>query len=199
MKILEILEMHLRVMGQRGIGVLCICGWHSGAIGKRPEDLHRAHVAEVLERHVREQKRRAWYEGWGAEDADTENPYEGAPDEQHEATCSGEYTPTTAVARGTYEVAWDSVTDPADLKEVRSQARAEFDRWLAGIRAVAKAEALEESAAKIRYVYELQCPVKSSEDYVHPSVRVAHLWWQRVLGGTLTEIERRAQQIRGIQ
>lgn len=55
MSILEILEAHLHVMGQRGTSVLCICGWHAVALGKRSEDLHRAHVAQVLEQ--REQER----------------------------------------------------------------------------------------------------------------------------------------------
>lgn len=57
---------------------------------------------------------------------------------------STEYTPTTAVVRGTYSVAWDSVTDPTDIKEVRNQATAEFDRWLETVRAEAKAEAWDE-------------------------------------------------------
>lgn len=67
--------------------------------------------------------------------------------EKYEAAMHGaEYTPTTAVARGTYEVAWDAVTDPADRKEVRRQARAEFNRWLEAVRAEAKAEALRDLA-----------------------------------------------------
>ncbi|MFC9934600.1 hypothetical protein [Glutamicibacter sp. NPDC127525] len=56
MTIQEILEAHLRVMGQRGTGVLCICGWHTVALGKRSEDLHRAHVAEVLDKHMQERE-----------------------------------------------------------------------------------------------------------------------------------------------
>lgn len=59
MTILELLEAHLRVMGQRGTGVLCICGWHTVALGKRSEDLHRAHVAEVLEQHMQEREAEA--------------------------------------------------------------------------------------------------------------------------------------------
>lgn len=60
-----------------------------------------------------------------------------------------EYTPTTAVVRGTYAVAWDSVTDRADIKEVRNQATAEFNRWLETERAEAKAEALNQAADEI--------------------------------------------------
>lgn len=60
-------------------------------------------------------------------------------------------TPTTAVVRGTYSVAWDSVTDPTDIKEVRNQATAEFDRWLETVRAEAKAEALNEVANAFQY------------------------------------------------
>lgn len=56
MSIIEILEAHLRVMGQRGTSALCICGWHAEALGKRSEDLHRAHVAQVLEQHARERE-----------------------------------------------------------------------------------------------------------------------------------------------
>lgn len=56
MTIQEILEAHLRVMGQRGTGVLCICGWHTVALGKCSEDLHRAHVAEVLDKHMQERE-----------------------------------------------------------------------------------------------------------------------------------------------
>lgn len=59
MTILEILEAHLRVMGQRGTSVLCICGWHTVALGKRSEDLHRAHVAEVLNKHMQEREAEA--------------------------------------------------------------------------------------------------------------------------------------------
>lgn len=41
--------------------------------------LHRAHVAQVLEQHVREARRLAWYAGWAEVDANTENPYETEP------------------------------------------------------------------------------------------------------------------------
>lgn len=58
---------------------------------------------------------------------------------------STKYTPTTAVVRATYSVAWDSVTDPTDIKEVRNQATAEFDRWLETVRAEAKAEAYKDA------------------------------------------------------
>ncbi|WJZ27851.1 hypothetical protein MOMMJLID_CDS0043 [Arthrobacter phage 1191A] len=55
MTIQEILEDHLRVKGVRGLETLCICGWHT-AQRLRPEDLHRSHLAEVLEKHMLERE-----------------------------------------------------------------------------------------------------------------------------------------------
>lgn len=47
------------------------------------------------------------------------------------------------------------------------------------------AQARAELLAKVQDVYDLQCPVRPSEDYTHPAARVAHKWWQTVLGGLL--------------
>lgn len=72
--------------------------------------------------------------------------------------------------------------------------QAEFDRFIAGIRGEAKAEALQEAIKAVRDVYEIQCPVKPGDSYIHPSVRIAHKWWETVLGGKLHDLDRRAEQ-----
>lgn len=55
MTIQEILEDHLLVKGVRGLETLCICGWHT-AQRLRPEDLHRSHLAEVLDKHMQDRE-----------------------------------------------------------------------------------------------------------------------------------------------
>ena len=63
MTIQEIIEAHLRVKGVRGLETLCICGWHT-AQRLRPEDLHRAHLAEVLDEAMRGKQAIAWAHGF---------------------------------------------------------------------------------------------------------------------------------------
>ena len=63
---------------------------------------------------------------------------------------------------------------------------------LAAERAAGAREALESGLARIRAIYDMQCPVRPAESYVHPSVRVAHLWWQKVLGRALEDLQERA-------
>ncbi|GAA0200468.1 hypothetical protein [Glutamicibacter creatinolyticus] len=72
----------------------------------------------------------------------------------------------------------------------------EFDHAIQKIRADAEAEVIEEVIESIRWVYELQCPVKPSAHYIHPAARIAHKWWETVLGGRLKELEIRAAKIR---
>lgn len=59
MTIQEILEDHLLVKGVRGLETLCICGWHT-AQRLLPEDLHRSHLADVLDKHMQEREAKAW-------------------------------------------------------------------------------------------------------------------------------------------
>lgn len=71
--------------------------------------------------------------------------------------------------------------------------------WLAQRDARVKAEALREAIAKVRWVYNLQCPVPPRVDGIGieyiPGARMAHLWWQKVLGGALDDLAERADRI----
>ena len=58
----------------------------------------------------------------------------------------------------------------------------------------AKAEGIREAVARVRWVYDLQCPVPTTGRY-HKWARLAHLWWQKVLGGELERLSRRAAEI----
>jgi hypothetical protein len=57
---------------------------------------------------------------------------------------------------------------------------------------VRAAEALRAAAAAVQVVYEMQCPVRPPSHYMDSGAYVAHLWWQKVLGGALEQIRDRA-------
>ena len=77
---------------------------------------------------------------------------------------------------------------PAEFLSIR---RFTVDDALARIRA----EALREAIHHVRWVYDLQCPVRPAKDYVSPGARIAHLWWQQVLGDVLEDLTARADRI----
>ena len=97
-----------------------------------------------------------------------------------------EYTPDTATIRTFY-------TSDTDGNPLPGRA-AQFNRWLETIRSEAKAEGMREAIESVRWVYNIQCPVKPSDRYIHRAARIAHKWWEQVLGGRLDELERRANQ-----
>ena len=103
---------------------------------------------------------------------------------------ANEYTPDTEQVREQY-----TREQPPHIGTV-SQKRSELDRWLEQIKREAKAEGLREAIKEVRWVYEMHCPVKPAEDYIHPAARVAHKWWEKVLGGKLQDLERRAKQVK---
>ena len=78
---------------------------------------------------------------------------------------------------------------------VAETARAVLDALdLPGRERRAKAEGIREAVARVRWVYDLQCPVPTTGRY-HKWARLAHLWWQKVLGGELERLSRRAAEI----
>jgi len=62
------------------------------------------------------------------------------------------------------------------------------------IRAQAKAEGIREATDRVqRHVYDLQCPT-SARGYVK-GARMAHRWWEKVLGGELGRLRELADEI----
>ena len=59
MTALELLEAHLQVHGIRDMRLHCSCGWSD----ERRASHHRAHIAQVLEQHIREREAEAWDKG----------------------------------------------------------------------------------------------------------------------------------------
>lgn len=57
MSILEILGNHYPLLDQTAVFEGCACGW-----GDEDDD-HDEHLAEILEKHLKEQQRRAWDSG----------------------------------------------------------------------------------------------------------------------------------------
>jgi len=112
---------------------------------------------------------------------------------------ANQYTPETKEVRGAWlqahrTEAWGG---RIDLEARPKERLAEFDRWLDQVKTEAKAEGIREAVKAVRGVYDMQCPVKPSDSYIHPSVRIAHKWWETCLGGTLDDLARVAKQIRG--
>lgn len=98
------------------------------------------------------------------------------------------YTPNTEQVRNAYGA------HIADCNYVSKDSLNEFDRWMAQVRAEAKAEGMREAIESVRWVYDLQCPVDQAGRYIHRAARIAHKWWEKALGGRLDELERRANQ-----
>jgi len=67
MTILEILEVH-DDYGFDPVGdsmrQVCMCGTDCGQATRNPDGVHRAHLAEVLDKHMQEREYRAWSNGF---------------------------------------------------------------------------------------------------------------------------------------
>jgi hypothetical protein len=55
----------------------------------------------------------------------------------------------------------------------------------------AKAEERAALVARVRSVFEMQCPPLPADRYVDRGAFLAHDWWNTVLGGLLEDLERK--------
>jgi len=101
MTIQEILEAHQRVKGIRGLGTRCTCGYYMAALQPH-EELHRAHVAEMLEPVRAEAKQEAL----------------------RDAASELENTAVSPIW------CWDTCGDPKCLDDIEINTAIKIQRWL---------------------------------------------------------------------
>jgi hypothetical protein len=53
------------------------------------------------------------------------------------------------------------------------------------------ARELRAAIARVQAVYDLQCPAMPSDRYVGAGAHMAHVWWEKVLGGALDDLRDR--------
>ena len=91
---------------------------------------------------------------------------------------------------------WAEFGDRRDWRDYETPARAVLDALdVPGRERRAKAEGIREAVARVRDVYDMQCPVEPGDHYVHKWARLAHRWWEKVLGGQLERLTRRAAEL----